>query len=302
MDRRRKKYLTIVALFIILALSVIGCGIRELTPSTEKPLVTDESTKTTESIPLSQPTDTIPAESTDATTPVPPETDPPIEPSLSLGEQLRAEAEAESLDKFIRLDECTFGEWTQESSEQTRLLRDIFDRDGRRVGIEIDDSKDDDQSRLHTYSLFFSHEHADDESIVRNFYGNGTRYSIEKDWPELDAENPRRYEINYFDIYGWHTGVDLRIGDSQLSAGISYNADDPSAGFTTYTYRNESTSDGLQTIATSFRYTYEGAFLGGDIYGPGLNEHAKLAADEPPATDSWRDHWIETFEAFHHVG
>ncbi len=304
MSRKLRPTWVVIAFITILVFSIVGCGIRELTPRTDviKPTDTSRPIETTNpadvTIPT-EPTEPLPTETIPPITTDPPETMPVTEPPNSQGAALREEARSQALDQFIDLNECTYGEWDDQSNGHAMLVRDIFNKDGEKIGVEIDYPEEDPQTHSHTYIFKFPHENVESGTVVREFYGDGTRYSVTREASEPNDESSLRIEKTYYNKYGWYFGVDVTIGKNNVASGVSYDPDNPKAGFLTYTVESVYLPDeGYRNTTTNFRYDYAGVFLGGDKYGPGL-EQTEISRDNPPAEDQWRDYWVETFDLYH---
>lgn len=276
--------------------------------STATTAKTDETTEPSSPDDTTSPStsDSTPTESTspDDTTPnstsKPTSTTPPTKP-LTPAERAKAEAETERLEHFINLDDCIHGEW-RSSSDYGILEKELFNKDGKKIGLVFLHKNVDDQKELETYVVYCDFNEEGQE-IDRHFYGNGYRSRTITRYYEAGKYGWVLHETRYYDPFGWlwmteNVGIDGHI----FYEGVEKNTDDaekPTEGFMTF-YQEEFGDDNNRVmIYRSYEYDDDGDFITGFLYDSRVDDPEGKEISKAPSEDPWRQHWLDTYEACH---
>ncbi len=240
-----------------------------------------------------EPTDPVSPEDTTVTDPTPTEPTTPAPGS-------RAEAEAESLDKFFDINKCPKGP-LEDMGDYSRQRQDIYDDDGNIIGEAFNYIYVIDQSNLETYIIYFGLDEQGRE-VIRHFYGDGTRRQTVYITYNKKTQAVERKETYMYDADGWWFGFEEEDSKGNKSRGAVYPGTDeydpdPEHGFKT-TYR-EDIVEGKKEYMNFRYYHYDknGVFISGRDYNGKTDETRDVT--KAPAEDPWRAHYLESFEAYH---
>ncbi len=288
-----KHNLTTIVCLLIASLLLLTGGCKKGDPSNgDSPEITTTQT--------GEPTDPVSPDVT-TTAPDPAPTDPaPTDPRTPAQAALD-EAKAERLERFVDIDSCLTGKWSEVGDDGIRE-RKLLNKDGEPIGLQFDHTDVDDQSGLETYLLYFDMNEENVE-IERSFYGNGQRFKTIFRRYNPGTEQYVSFETRYYDEFGWwYMTMNSGLEGGTYYEGVNkgrYGNNDPEDGFTTF-YQEDYSEDGNSySILKSYQYDKNGEFIIGNFYDSKVDDTDGKNVTEAPREDPWRQHWVDTFEECH---
>ncbi|MGB4138548.1 MAG: hypothetical protein WBL60_01900 [Saccharofermentanales bacterium] len=264
------------------------------TDETTEPTLPEDTASTPASDPAS-PTDTTSTSKSNPTSTAPPT--PPLTPA----ERAKKEAETERLEHFINLDDCIHGNW-RSSSDYGIREKELFNKDGEKIGLVLHHNDVNDQAELETYIVYCGFNEEGQE-IDRHFYGNGYRYKTIIRYYEAGRYGWVLHETRYYDSFGWlwmteNVGIDGHI----FYEGVEKRTDDaenPIEGFMTFYQEEFGDDDNRVMIFKSYQYDDDGDFITGYLYDSRVDDPEGKIISKAPSENSWRQHWLDTYEECH---
>jgi hypothetical protein len=264
------------------------------TDETTEPTLPEDTASTPASDPAS-PTDTTSTSKSNPTSTAPPT--PPLTPA----ERAKKEAETERLEHFINLDDCIHGNW-RSSSDYGIREKELFNEDGEKIGLVLHHNYVDDQAELETYIVYCGFNEEGQE-IDRHFYGNGYRYKTIIRYYEAGRYGWVLHETRYYDSFGWlwmteNLGIDGHIFYEGVEKRTD-EAENPIEGFMTFYQEEFGDDDNRVMIFKSYQYDDDGDFITGYLYDSRVDDPEGKIISKAPSEDSWRQHWLDTYEECH---